>query len=229
MLIRDFFFDLGDTLVEMRPEVYEDSAHRIAAISGRIITADDLRKVIKDEWCFRNGENIQWVNTEKRETQYWRGFYRNVLKRLGDNTPSQSLVNLLAFRAADPDSFICFYDVIGVLEELHRRGRGIGLISNAFPSARQIMDNLNLTRWFNPLILSYEFTCAKPCPDIYQYALRCANGDSRQALFVDDRPKFIDGATQDVVRMQVRLLNREGKCQSTHPKISSLYELLELL
>lgn len=229
MTIRAIFFDLGDTLVEIKPEVYTDSAQRIAAESGRNIKADDLRKAIKDEWCFRNGEDIQWVNTEETEMQYWQVFYRDVLERLGIPELPQSLLDMLSHKAADPVSFACFGDVNDVLHALRDRGIRIGLISNAFPSARRIMDGLDLTHWFSPLILSYEYTCAKPCPEIYQYALNCVNILPEQALFVDDRSKFIDGAIQEKVGMQARLLDREGKCQSEHPKISNLHELLKLL
>ena len=84
MAIRNVFFDLGDTLVEIKSEVYVDSARKIAVESGQNIKADDLRKAIKDEWCFRNGEDIQWVNTEETEIRYWREFYRSVLERLDD-------------------------------------------------------------------------------------------------------------------------------------------------
>lgn len=227
MPIREVFFDLGDTLVEIKPEVYVDSARRIAVESGQNIKADDLRKAIKEEWCFRNGEDIQWVRSEETEIQYWHKFYWSVLERLGVDTPSQPLLDLLAYRAADPESFVCFDDVVKVIEELQRKRIKIGLISNAFPSARRIMDRLGLTSWFSPLVLSCDYICAKPCPGIYQYALDSAGIEPEGALFVDDRSKFIDGAVR--LGMQVRLLDREGKCQSEHAKISSLRELFELL
>ncbi len=224
MPIREVFFDLGDTLVETKPEMYVDAAQRIAVEGGKNITADDLREAIKDEWYERNGEDIQWVNTDEVEIRYWREFYRSVLERLGVNTPSQVLVDLLAHRAADPNSFGCFEDVEEILAALKRKGIEIGLISNAFPSARHIMDKLGLTHWFNPLVLSYEYTCAKPCLEIYQYAIDCAGIKPEEALFVDDRFKFIAGAVE--VGMEIRLLDREGKCKSEYPKINSLCELL---
>ncbi len=220
MSIREVFFDLGDTLVEIKPEVYVELAQRIAVESGRSITADDLRKAIKDEWCFRNGEDIQWVNTEETEMRYWRTFYRDVLKRLGVDTPSPAVLELLVHRAADPDSFACFDDTVEVLEALQRRGMAIGLISNAFPSARRIMEKLDLTRWFNHLVLSCEYTCAKPCLEIYRYALNCAGLKPEEALFVDDRPKFTEGAAR--AGMRVKLLDRDGLFPSEQDKIDHL-------
>jgi len=227
VITRAIFFDLGDTLVEIKPEVYADSAQAITAASEQHVSADDLHKAIMAEWYQRNGEPIQWVKDDETELQYWRAFYRNVLARLGVSEPSSSLVEMLSCRAADPASFVCFPDVEEVLRALRERGMILGVISNAFPSAKRIMDRLQLTHRFDLVVLSYEYTCAKPCPEIYQYALGCAGVKPKQALFVDDRAKFIKAAIE--VGMQARLIDREGQCQSEHPKIRSMYELLELL
>ena len=144
MIIRTVFFDLGDTLVEIRPDVYADSAQEISSANGRVVESSDFRRAIKDEWAFRNGEDIGWVTTEESEQHYWQRFYHNVLRRLKVNASLPSLLDLLSQRAADPHSFTCFDDVAGVLEALQQRNVGIGLISNSFPSARRILDYLYL-------------------------------------------------------------------------------------
>lgn len=227
MIIRMVFFDLGDTLVEIRPDVYTDLAQEISSASGRVVEANDLRRAIKDEWAFRNGEYIGWVTTEESEHRYWRRFYRNALQRLNVNTPPQPLFDLLSQRAADPHSFVCFDDVAGVLETLQQRGIGIGLISNAFPSAKRILDYLYLTHWFEPLVLSYEYPWTKPTPDIYNHALHCASVLPEQAVFVDDRPKFVKGAAD--VGMEARLIDRESSYRNVRNRILRLNELLAIL
>ena len=230
MIIRMVFFDLGDTLVEIRPDVYADLAQEISFTSGRVVKSNDLRRAINDEWVCRNGsEDIGWVTTEESEQCYWQRFYRNVLRRLNVNAPTQPLLDLLSQRAADPHSFMCFDDVAGVLEALQQRDVGIGLISNAFPSARRILDYLYLTHWFEPLVLSYEHpnTKSKPALDIYKYALRCADILPKQAIFVDDRPKFVKGAK--TVGMEARLLDRENSYQNERNRVLGLSELFEML
>jgi len=228
MIIRMVFFDLGDTLVEIRPDVHADSAQEISFTSGRVVKSNDLRRAIKDEWVCRNGsEDIGWVITEESEQCYWQRFYRNVLRRLNVNAPTQPLLDLLSQRAADPHSFTCFDDVAGVLEALQQRDVGIGLISNAFPSARQILDYLHLTHWFEPLVLSYEHPWTKPTPDIYNHALHCARVLPEQAVFVDDRPKFVEGAAN--VHMEAKLIDRENIYRNERNRILGLGELLEVL
>ena len=81
------FFDLGGTLVEIKPKLYADSAHKISEASGHNIDAAAFQQAIKDEWTHRNGEDIAWVNTEEQEQHYWQDFYHNVLGRLGVASP----------------------------------------------------------------------------------------------------------------------------------------------
>lgn len=226
-MIRMVFFDLGDTLVGIRPDVYADLAQEISFTNGRVVGPSDLERAIKDEWASRNGEYIGWVTTEESEHCYWQRFYRDVLQRLNVEAAPPPLLDLLSQKAADPRSFTCFDDVVGVLEALRKKGIGIGLVSNAFPSARRILDYLDLTRWFEPLVLSYEHPWAKPALDIYNYALHCAAILPEQAVFVDDRPKFVEGAAG--VGIEAKLIDRENSYRNERNRILGLNELLEML
>jgi putative hydrolase of the HAD superfamily len=98
------------------------------------------------------------------------------------------------------------------------------MISNAFPSARSILNCFCLIHWFDPLVLSYKYPWAKPERGIYKYALKEAGVSPAEALFVDDRPQFLSGAKE--AGMKVLLINREHNCQPTRDTICGLGELL---
>jgi HAD superfamily hydrolase (TIGR01509 family) len=224
MSIRTVFFDLDDTLVGIKPEIYADLAQEISITSHCPVSSCELKQAIKEEWAHRNGEDISWVTTPEQESEYWQTFYHEVLKRLDVNAPPQHLVNLLAQKAADPASFICFSDVISTLMALKKIGIKLGMISNAFPSARSILNCFCLIHWFDPLVLSYKYPWAKPERGIYKYALKEAGVSPAEALFVDDRPQFLSGAKE--AGMKVLLINREHNCQPTRDTICGLGELL---
>lgn len=222
------FFDLGVTLVEIKPDLYEDSARRIAFFCGRpFIPAEELKSAEREEWDARLHENLQWVRTEKDEREYWKQFYKSALKRLGiSSDPPSQLIDLLAGRAADPASFTCFPEVFDTLDELRRMGFRLGIISNAFPSARRILEYLGLARWFECITLSYECGCAKPDRDIYLHALQCANARPEEALFVDDRLDFVLGAKGVGIQRPI-LIDREGRSDGWKgKKISNLREVV---
>lgn len=220
------FLDLGDTLVKISPEVYEYLAQAISSMSSSFISSEDLQRAIRDEWERRNGEDLGGVITEEAEQKYWCAFYRAVLERLNVKNPPQDLLNLFAQKSANPESFVCFDD-IDVLNELRERGIKLGLISNAFPSAKYILDHLHLREWFDFLLLSFELPYAKPDPRIYEHALRSANITPQQALFVDDRAKFVQGAKE--VGMEALLIDREHCYQSGPGRICHLAQLLRMV
>jgi HAD superfamily hydrolase (TIGR01509 family) len=236
--IRVLFFDLGDTLVRIRPQLFERAAERIAQALGytgvdasrRKQVATALQKAIKDEWQERDGEKLQSVNSEEEEYKYWIKFYRAVLSRLGLVPAPKRLLSLLAHMQADPASFDCFEDVEETLDKLRNMGIGLGLISNAFPSADGILEHLDLNRWFDYTVLSYkcQSKAAKPEEIIYLEALEQAGLQPEEAALVDDRLSFVRGAEK--VRMPALLIDRRYQANgNVKHKIHNLNEVVDFV
>jgi HAD superfamily hydrolase (TIGR01509 family) len=210
MYIHVAFFDLGGTLVEIKEELYEDFAHHISSSFGFPCT----------------GRELQWVQTKRQEQRYLESFYWSVLRdRLGIPDPKSRLTSQLAEMSMTPKSFTCFPDVSNTLEQLDQAGIRLGLISNAFPSARGILEHLNLTRWFEWTILSYEKKTSKPDCGIYRDALKSADAQAEEVLFVDDRPEFVRGAERVGFRYAI-LIDRDH--QPGEWKGSSIHSLKEV-
>jgi len=165
MRVRVVFFDLGDTLVEIAPDVLEDSARQITILTRHPVSVADLKKAERTEWlewATRPQELLQ-VETEEQERRFWEQcFYPSVLKRLGVFFYPPHLVQLLTTRAMDPGSFVLFPEVEEVLNELERAGVKLGIISNSFPSAERILCRLNRHIAF-PTLFS-PTRCTRPNP-----------------------------------------------------------------
>lgn len=202
------------------------------------------------EWDSRVNQNFQWVQTSEDEYRYWFHFFACVLNRLGITplycylldesdevcpdykiidkarkyfSEEARLVDLLAHKQADPRSFHCFSEVTLTLTRLLDYNIDLGIISNAFPSASQILDFHKLAPMFKYWILSYELQWAKPDPLIYRHAIEVAGVQSSETLFVDDRPDFVSAAQEQMISY---LIDRSNK----HPgwkqgRISSLDNL----
>ncbi len=231
--VRVVFLDLGDTLVHMKQELLARVARLIAKIRGQVVFVgnfqilEELKRSIKEEWASRNGENFQWVKSDEEEYEYWAGFYEGVLARMGLVPPDPGLITFLAEITADPDSFVCFPEVVETLQELRDRGLKLGIISNAFPSARKILDHLDLTRWFDYLILSYEVSNAKPARDIYQEALDKAGVMPWEAIFIDDRLAFVRAARS--TGMTAVWIDRANSSNWKGKKVNNLGHILPLV
>jgi FMN phosphatase YigB (HAD superfamily) len=215
------FFDLGNTLVRIKKQLLEYCVQRISIEAGKNLTNAiqiehailQFKKAEMAEWNATPTENINYIKYEQQELQFWQNFYRSVLLRLGHSRPTTDLSNLLAEIPTNPNSFELFEDVVDTLELLRLQDITLGIISNAFPSAKQIVESLKLRRWFEYIILSYEHdVLPKPHPHIYNHAIEQANVKFRHVnsvFFIDDRLHFVEGATKPEVGMSAFLIDRD--------------------
>jgi putative hydrolase of the HAD superfamily len=187
------------------------------------------------EWGNRRNQNaedaIRHVITPEQEVSYWRDFCQTLLKGLGLLVDHKFLIDGLASIYSNSRSFECFEDVHPVLTDLKSRGYTLGLISNAFPSAKKIIKDLNLNDYFDYAILSFELPgkYVKPDPEIYKFAVEQVDIEIAKTLFVDDRWPFVKAAQE--VGMSAYLIDRFTDqnqmlvTKSLVTKICSLYDL----
>ncbi len=237
--IKAVFFDLGDTLVERNPEVNEEFIKLIFAALGNSTPSDvdlpKLRQRLKATeraiWNSYKPKELLKIQTLEDEKSFLsKDFYPAVLKRWGLDNPPQVLLDELAVRQLGPTTFQCFPDVNDTLARLKGLGLILGCVSNALPSAEGILQHLELWDSFDCLMLSYrsDCRCLKPNRGIHRKAMNGLGVTSGEAIFIDDRPGFVNPARR--VYAQAILLDRDGshpdeKC----PKIEHLGRLFPLL
>ncbi|MCR5153536.1 MAG: HAD family phosphatase [Lachnospiraceae bacterium] len=88
-------------------------------------------------------------------------------------------------------------DMVAFIKDLSKSYKTV-LLSNA-PEGflDRILDEHNLRILFNSgIVISADFGKAKPGPEIYMEALRLGGEDAKDAIFIDDNPKNIEGAAK---------------------------------
>jgi HAD superfamily hydrolase (TIGR01549 family) len=73
-----------------------------------------------------------------------------------------------------------------VLERLRALGLTLVVVSNANGRLRHLFDRLNLTRWFDVVLDSYEWQVEKPDPRLFQIALEQSHGVATRTAHVGD-------------------------------------------
>jgi putative hydrolase of the HAD superfamily len=68
------------------------------------------------------------------------------------------------------------------------------LLANGFPSARKILVQKGLLLYFDEVVISCEVGLVKPDQEIYEYLIGRAHVQPKQAVFIDDRDYFVQGA-----------------------------------
>ncbi len=121
-----------------------------------------------------------------------------------------------------------------VLDWLNPRYR-LALISNFDhgPTARKILDQAEMTPFFEAILISEEVGCRKPHPAIFEAACRTLRIIPQEAIFIGDSP-IIDIAGAKGVGMRAIWVNRKGEPweEGVPPPdhmVSSLQELKDLL
>ena len=233
--IQAIFFDLGDTLVRIKSEILQVICDAIGKARGNPLEVNEYMRVFQDEWNKRqkplDKELIKGVVTHADEVGYWKNFFHSLLITLEVSSYQERLAESLAKIYSHPGSFECFEDVHEVLAELKVKGLKLGVISNAFPSAEKIINQLELKQYFDYILLSYDFKNKniKPEPEIYQFAVDALNVDVDKSIFVDDRWAFVKAARD--LGMDSYLIERFSTPKrnfttgSLVPRINNLFEL----
>ncbi len=101
-----------------------------------------------------------------------------------------------------------FDDAIDTLKYLLKKDLKVGLVSNASPSVRVVLQNCKIDEYMNCTIISSDVGYRKPDPRIYQVAMKVLEVNASDCLFVGDgNDGELDGAHK--LGMNTIWINRE--------------------
>jgi len=231
--VQAIFFDLGDTLVHIKPEILQTVCGKIGRSRGYPLKIDEYEIAFQKEWSKRRSPAymhlIKGVSTHKKEIIYWESFFASLLTTLRADRNNLGFVKWLANIYSNSRAFDCFKDVHPVLAELKASRFKLGLISNAFPSADEIIKDLDIRQYFDYSLLSFESNYIKPEPEIYRFAVEKLEVEIQKTIFVDDHQGFVEAAGN--LGMNAYLIERFS---NQHPKLATesrpqkIYNLFQL-
>jgi putative hydrolase of the HAD superfamily len=119
-----------------------------------------------------------------------------VLEEAGVTFDAALVDELVELERAHLERGIHLYDdVPPALTSLSDRGVKTALVSNCSFSTRPVVERLGLEEMFDRVVLSFEVRSMKPDPSIYRTTLQQLGGvPPERAVFVDDQPRYCDGA-----------------------------------
>jgi putative hydrolase of the HAD superfamily len=96
------------------------------------------------------------------------------------------------------------------LEDLKTSGYKLGVISNWDPSARLILDEHDLSRYFDTIVISSEAGFEKPAPEIFHTAFELSGFGPEHGLYIGDN-YYDDAIGSKAVGMDYCIINRFGR------------------
>ncbi len=232
MTITTITFDAGNTLLYCDPspaEIYAGALSR----NGRPVTADEVGPVFAEAWSDlqkRTPPGIDRYSSQPGgEKQWWGAFLQEVLSRLNHEAEWQPLLDELYAAFSNPEVWKLYPETLTTLEAVRDRSLRMAVISNWDRRLPEILDNLELTNWFDTITVSAIEGIEKPAPGIFRRTLERLGAEPGQTLHVGDSPlEDYDGSR--AIGMTPVLIDRQGTfAENGYRRIGNLDEVLDLL
>jgi putative hydrolase of the HAD superfamily len=210
MNLKGILIDFGGTLAYVNPNTYNQYENMLVATLKKHGHSTCLEEV-----------DSTLAKLYKRDTsggfndleQYWETF----LKEQGITAENKLERDLDAVRKHLWTKAFRLYDHVFLTLSSLREKYKLALVSNCSMGMRDAIDALDLTRFFEDLVLSYEVGVRKPEEQIYLAALKAVELKASECIFVADEISDLEGAR--AVGMMT-LLVRQGTstfCEVNNP------------
>ncbi len=212
--IRAITFDVGGTLIEPWPSVGHVYAE-VAARHGWSVAPQELNRRFVAAWRAQP----QFAHTRAA----WAELVDSTFHGLIERAPSETFFDELYDRFSEAAAWHVFQDVRPALERLTGRGLRLGVVSNWDERLRLLLERLELSSWFEVVVISCEAGYAKPHPAIFMKAAQEFDLPRSAILHVGDSMDN-DMLGAKAAGLQARLLCRAGK-SSLASAVQTLVEL----
>ncbi|KAG7296529.1 hypothetical protein JYU34_020318 [Plutella xylostella] len=189
-------FDATNTLLKFKSPPWEYYAC-IATDYGFKGTGEEIKS------CMLSSYKTTWSQHPNfgRDTIEWPEWWRKVVTlTLKNKVPSKELNNIANTLIQDFKTTKCWECNKGadqILKNIKEKGINIGVISNFDPRLHEILQNVDIHKYFDFVLTSYEVGYAKPDVRIFEKALeQCGDGVTpEESLHIgDDVEKDLEGA-----------------------------------
>jgi HAD superfamily hydrolase (TIGR01662 family) len=213
--IRAVFFDLGDTLIDVR-----DYALWLEVARGVMVDLDSDALVHAVQEAIRTNDRPDPVS----HTELW----RQILAAASDRPVTTHTAERFLAELGDREpTGRLFSDARRCLDVLHAQGRTLGVISNSRSeeSIRMLMESVGILRFFSVVLSSGTEGVAKPEPEIFLRALKRANVRAPESFYVGDLA-YTDAKAARAAGLHSVWLHRDGTgFGEDPPEITSLLEV----
>jgi putative hydrolase of the HAD superfamily len=228
------FFDAGQTLIYPAPSVGEMYARALRRVG---IEADPERMEPRFVEAWRRTReqslgSLEYGRTEADAKEFWRSVVRESFEPFGRPDDFEETFLYLWDHFAQAGAWRVYGDVLPAFEELRRRGKGLGLISNWDVRLAGLLEQLGLRAHLDWIVISCAVGVEKPDPAIFQRAVaECELPPDRIVHVGDSLEEDAMGARR--AGLHSVWLKRENTASGAAPAdvvtVSSLTEVPDLL
>ena len=192
------FFDAAGTLIYL-PRSVGEHYREVAGRFGADLNAATLDRAFRRAWAAAPERAAQDTPRADDDKGWWRTLVDDVLARVltpeepGDFDRSRFFEAAYA-HFAEPGVWQAFPDVHDALRELRTKGYALAVVSNFDRRLYAVLNELQLSGFFDAVIISSEVGADNPDPRIFERALQILGVKAEETWHVGDDPKRDWGA-----------------------------------
>ena len=187
----NFIFDIGNVLVDYRPEIYVNALFSDKSFAEKInnIIFKSPEWLDMDRGLLTHKEAIEIFC--EREPVY-EAEIRHTMRRYCDMfSPTQVFCK----------TFIAIQDTIDLLPRIKEIGHGLYYLSNMHYETRDfLLDNYSFFNMFDGGVFSCDVNVIKPSPEIYRHFLNKYQLKPDECIFFDDMEENVSAAEKEGIK-----------------------------
>ncbi|MDD4873910.1 MAG: HAD family hydrolase [Dehalococcoidales bacterium] len=232
-MIKAVFFDMYNTLICYDPPREESQAKALKNFGFDIKPeALALPIIAGDEFFYEENARLPLAKRSEEERRKLWSKYEMIMLEEAGITPTKELLGLMLGEMKNfKYEMVLYKDVIPALTEIKKKGLVTGLISNVDKDITAMLEKLKIFSLLEIVITSQDAGFTKPHPEIFQAAIKKAEIDAKEAIYIGDQYK-IDVLGANNAGMSGVLLDRMDYYKNNgikEPRIRSLQQITELL
>lgn len=203
-------FDAAGTLIQPAEPV-ERVYKRHFARRGWAVEEAHLKQSFRKTFTGLGDPEFQdHTDGDAAEREWWRNVVRETAVAVGiepEGGAFEGCFGDLFGHYAAGEAWVAFPEVASVLAELKGRGFRMAVVSNFDRRLHQVLEELDLTRWFDLVLTSADVSARKPSPVLLQVAMhQLAVSPQRTRLVGDSRTA--DGGAAAAAGVEAFILDR---------------------
>jgi putative hydrolase of the HAD superfamily len=164
-----------------------------------VLGADFIEKGLADFRRVRRAyqhliPDVHCIDSDEAEHLQFIEYLRPIFQDMGWPLSEAQLTALAHAQVYDDARYLLFDDVMPYLKKWRGRYK-LGIVSDAPPSTRRIMDRIGISALLDAATYSCDLGALKPDPRIYQATMDKLGVSPEHCVYVDDIPSKIRGAT----------------------------------
>ena len=184
------------------------------------IDMEEFKLSLKNNYELVNEISLQ---TEKEEYSMFYNYYKKALKDINYSDISDEFLSQMSKSITYDNNRYTFYsDVKEALETLSKEYKLV-ILSDNFPSIKRILKDMDLDKYFNPMIISTFYGYRKKDKILFEILRNDIQYKEGTAIFIDDSENNLDIA-KEYKLIPIRM-DRNKNSNSKYPIINNLTDI----